>query len=91
MNDTQPHYINVLRKHNNSFSRSPAVRRRLYTRAYQNVKTGLNLEEALHVFPRSVVLHCGIRVLPHHVIDGCHDVQHLLKSQGEKTQTVTCK
>lgn len=27
----------------------------------------------------SIVLHCGIRVLPHHVIDGLHDVQHLLE------------
>lgn len=47
------------------------------------IKQRLDLEEALHVFSRSVVLHCGICVLPHHVIDGFHDVQHLLESEGQ--------
>lgn len=38
-----------------------------------------DLEKALHVFSRGVILHRRICVLPHHVIDGLHDVQHLLK------------
>lgn len=37
-----------------------------------------DLEEALHMFSWGIVLHGGVRVFPHHVIDGLHDVQHLL-------------
>lgn len=37
-----------------------------------------DLEEALHMFSWGIVLHGGVCVFPHHVIDGLHDVQHLL-------------
>lgn len=43
-----------------------------------------DLEKALHVFSWGVVLHRRIRVLPHHVIDGPHDIQHLLKCESMK-------
>ena len=42
-----------------------------------------DLEEALNVFSWSIVLHSGVCVLPHHVIDGPHDVHHLLECDGQ--------
>lgn len=36
------------------------------------------LEEAVDVLPGRAVLHAGVGVLPHHVVDGVHDVRHLL-------------
>lgn len=36
------------------------------------------LEEAVNMLPGSTILHIGVGVLPHHVIDGVHDVSHLL-------------
>lgn len=45
-----------------------------------------DLEEALYMFSWRFVLHCRICVLPHHVIDGSHDVKHLLQSEGQKTK-----
>lgn len=37
-----------------------------------------NLEEAFHVVLGSAVPHAGVRILAHHVINGMHDVCHLL-------------
>lgn len=48
-----------------------------------------DLEEALHMFSGGIVLHSGVCVLPHHVIDGRHDVQHLLQSEVEKGENIT--
>lgn len=37
------------------------------------------------MLPGSAVLHVGVGVLPHHVIDGAHDVSHLLDTtKGRK-------
>lgn len=37
------------------------------------------------MLPGSTVLHVGVGVLPHHVIDGAHDVSHLLDTtKGRK-------
>ena len=47
-----------------------------------------DLEKALHMFSWSIVLHSGVRVLPHHVIDGLHDVQHLLKSEEQQGKNI---
>ncbi len=47
-----------------------------------------DLEEALHVFSWSIVLHSGVCVLPHHVIDRPHDVQHLLQREGQQGKNV---
>lgn len=33
------------------------------------------------MLPGSAVPHVGVRVLPHHVVDGAHDVRHLLARQ----------
>lgn len=44
----------------------------------------LDLKEAFHMFSGGIILHSGVCVLPHHVIDGCHNVQHLLQSGGRK-------
>lgn len=33
------------------------------------------------MLPGSAVPHVGVRVLPHHVVDGAHDVCHLLERQ----------
>lgn len=72
MNDMQLHYINAPWKHNSSFSRFPPVD--IIRWLIKVLRPGRDLEEALHMFPRSVVLHRGVRVLPHHVVDGFHDV-----------------
>lgn len=43
------------------------------------------LEEAVYVLLGSTVPHVGVGVLPHHVIDGVHDICHFLEWQrGEK-------
>lgn len=47
-----------------------------------------DLEEALNVFSWSIVLHSGVCVLPHHVIDGPHDVHHLLECDGQNGENV---
>ena len=51
----------------------------------------LNLEEAFHMVSGGIVLHSGVCVLPHHVIDGRHDVQHLLQSEGQKGENIAQK
>ena len=48
-----------------------------------------DLEEALHMISWGIILHSGVCVLPHHVIDGRHDVQHLLQSEGQKGENIT--
>lgn len=47
-----------------------------------------DLEEALNVFSWSIILHSGVCVLPHHVIDGPHDVHHLLECDGRNGENV---
>ena len=43
----------------------------------------LYLEETVNMILGSTVLHAGVGILPHHVIDRVHDVCHLLdKKQG---------
>lgn len=49
------------------------------------------LEEAVDVLPGRAVLHAGVGVLPHHVIDGVHDVHHLLGREREKTNNTVAK
>lgn len=39
------------------------------------------LEKVVNMLPRGVVLYAGVRTLPHHVIDGAHDVCHLLEGK----------
>lgn len=39
------------------------------------------LEEAVNMLPGSIILHVGVGVFPHHVIDGVHDIRHLLDRQ----------
>ncbi len=39
------------------------------------------LEEVVNVILGSAILHTGVGVLPHHVIDGVHDICHLLDRQ----------
>lgn len=41
------------------------------------------LEEDVHVLPGGVLPEHGIRVLPHHVVDGLDDVHHLLHRDVE--------
>ena len=48
----------------------------------------INLEEAFYMFSRGIVLHSGVCILPHHVIDGFHDVQHLLQRKGQSEKIV---
>lgn len=36
------------------------------------------LEEIVNMLVGSIIPHAGVGVLPHHVIDGVHDVCHLL-------------
>lgn len=52
------------------------------------IQKTVDLKEALHVFSRNVVLHRGVCVLPHHVIDGLHDVKHLLEREGQKRDNI---
>lgn len=42
------------------------------------------------MFSWNIVLHGGVCVLPHHVIDGPHDVQHLLDRTrtGQKSENI---
>ncbi len=40
------------------------------------------------MFSWSIILHSGVCILPHHVIDGLHDVQHLLESEGQKGENI---
>lgn len=43
------------------------------------------LEEIVDVIIGSAVLHVGVGKLPHHVVDGVHDVCHLLvKKEGRE-------
>lgn len=41
------------------------------------------LEEDLHVLAGRLLLEDGVRAFPHHVVDGLHDVQHLLEDQHQ--------
>lgn len=48
------------------------------------------LEEVVNMVPGSTILNVGVRILPHHVIDGVHNVCHLLDGQrGEKETSET--
>lgn len=51
------------------------------------VKTAVffNLEEGFHMISGGIILHRGVSVLPHHVVDRLHDVQHLLQKQTINT------
>lgn len=44
----------------------------------------LYLEEAVYMLLGSTVLHVGAGVLPHHVIDGVHDIRHFLERQRKE-------
>lgn len=46
-----------------------------------------HLEKAVDMFLWGAVPHVGVGVLAHHVIDGAHDVRHLLEQEGVKTRT----
>lgn len=41
------------------------------------------LEEDVHVLPGGVLPEHGVRVFPHHVVDGLDDVHHLLHRDTE--------
>ena len=44
------------------------------------------LEEVVNVLIGSVIPHAGVGVLPHHVIDGVHDVCHLLDRERRREE-----
>ena len=51
---------------------------------YVSVCVSAHLEEGVYVLLRDVPLQGGVSVLPHHVVDGLHDVQHLLQKEQRK-------
>lgn len=52
-------------------------------KGFDKHKVSVDLEEALHMFSGRFVLHTGICVLPHHIIDRLHYIHHLLQREGE--------
>lgn len=40
-----------------------------------------NLKKYVHVLLRHITLYCGVGVLPHHIINGPHNVSHFLKEE----------
>lgn len=42
------------------------------------------LEELVNMLLGSIIVHAGVGILPHHVIDGVHDICHFLDGQKER-------